>query len=63
MVVEAWARSRWHTVPVIRQAGAGTFQVTEPGGRVDIVTGTRPVTVPGPWIITRVTYGTAHIGP
>ena len=63
MVVEAWARSRWHTALVVRQVGAGTFQVTEPGGRIDIVTGTRPVTVPGPWVITKVTYGTSHIGP
>ena len=57
MVVEAWARSRWHTAPVIRQTGAGTFQVTEPGGRVDTVYGTRPVTVPGPWVITKISYG------
>jgi hypothetical protein len=58
MVVEAWYRGRWHTAPVIRQVSAGTFQVTEPGGRVDTVTGTRPVTVPGPWVITKITYGT-----
>ena len=63
MVVEAWARSRWHTVPVVRQAGAGTFQVTEPDGRVDTVTGTRPVTAPGPWVITKITHGTASAGP
>jgi hypothetical protein len=60
MVVEAWARSRRHTVPVVRQAGLGTFQVTEPDGRVDTVTGTRPVTAPGPWVITKITYGTAR---
>ena len=59
MVVEAWARSRWQTAPVIRQATADTFQVTEPGGRTDTVTGTRPVTVPGPWVIAKITYGTA----
>jgi hypothetical protein len=58
MVVEAWARSRWHTVPDIRQVNANTFRVTEPGGRVDTVTGTVPVTVPGPWVITRIVYGT-----
>ncbi len=58
MVVEAWARSRWGTAPVLRQTSAGTFQVTEPGGRVDTVTGTLPVTVPGPWVITKITYGT-----
>jgi len=63
MVVEAWARGRWHTAPAVRQVSAGTFQVTEPGGRVDTVTGTRPVTVPGPWVITKITYGTAHSSP
>lgn len=63
MVVEAWARSQWHTAPVVRQTGAGTFQVTEPDGRVDTVVGTRPVTVPGPWVITKITHGTAHVAP
>jgi len=62
MVVEAWSRSRWQTAPVVRQVSAGTFQVTEPGGRIDTVTGTRPVTVPGPWVITKITYGTADAG-
>jgi hypothetical protein len=50
MVVEAWARGKWQTAPVIRQ-------VTEPSGRIDTVTGTRPVTVPGPWVITGIDYG------
>lgn len=63
MVVEAWARSRWHTTPVIRQTGADTFQVTEPDGRIDTVTGTRPATVPGPWVITKIIYGTARAAP
>jgi hypothetical protein len=62
MVVEAWSRSQWHAAPVVRQVGAGTFQVTEPGGRVDTVSGMRPVTVPGPWVITKITDGTAHDG-
>jgi hypothetical protein len=62
MVVQVWAHSRWHATPVVRQANASTFQVTEPGGRMDTVTGTRPVTVPGPWVITKITYGTAHAG-
>ena len=57
MVVEAWARGEWHTTPVIHQVNANTFQVTEPGGRVDTVTGIRPVSVPGPWVITRIDYG------
>jgi hypothetical protein len=55
MVVQAWARSRWHTLPAIHQAGPNTFRVTAPGaGRVYTVTGTRPVTVPGPWVITAI---------
>ena len=58
MVVEAWYRSQWHTAPVMRQVSTNTFRVTEPGGRVDTVTGARPVTVPGPWVITKITYGT-----
>jgi hypothetical protein len=62
MVVGAWARARSDVTPVIRQVSANTFQVTEPGGRTDTVTGIRPVTVPGPWVITRVTYGTAPGG-
>jgi hypothetical protein len=59
MVVEAWARSQWNTAPVVRQVNADTFLVTEPNGRIDTVTGTRPVPVPGPWVITRITYGAA----
>jgi hypothetical protein len=54
MVVAAWARSRWQTVPPVRQVTANTFAVTEPGGRVDTVTGTVPVAVPGPWVITKI---------
>ena len=57
MVVEAWARGRGQTAPVIRQIDANTFQVTEPSGRVDTVTGIRPVTVAGPWVITKIAYG------
>jgi hypothetical protein len=41
---------------------ASVVQVTEPGGRVDTLTGTRPVTVPGPWVITKITYGTVPAG-
>ena len=57
MVVRAWAYSRWNTTPVVRQVNASTFTVTEPGGKTDTVTGTRPVSVPGPWVITKITYG------
>ncbi len=49
MVVQAWARSRWPArTPVITHVDAGTFKVTEPSGRVDTISGTRPVTTPGP---------------
>jgi hypothetical protein len=58
-VVQAWARSRWAGTAVVRQVDANTFKVTEPGGRVDTVTGTRPVSVPGPWVITMVTAASA----
>jgi hypothetical protein len=57
MVVRAWAASRFPGAPAVRQVNAGTFSVTEPGGRTDRVTGTRPVGVPGPWVITKITYG------
>ena len=57
MVVQAWANSRWPTTPVIRQVNASTFTVTEPGGKTDTVTGICPVSVPGPWVITKITYG------
>jgi len=54
-VVQAWARSRWNTVPAITQTGPGTFQVTDPGtGKVYTVTGSRPVSTPGPWVITKI---------
>ncbi len=58
MVVQAWARSRWNTTPAIQQVGPDTFKVTEPGtNKVDTVTGTRPVNVPGPWVITTIIPG------
>jgi hypothetical protein len=60
MVVQAWARSRWSGTPVVRQVDANTFKVTAPGGQVYTVTGTRPVTVPGPWVITTVKHGLTH---
>jgi hypothetical protein len=54
-VVETWARSRWNTVPASKQTGPNTFQVTDPStGKVYTVTGTRPVSTPGPWVITRI---------
>lgn len=61
MVVQAWARSRWPAAaPVIRQVSEDTFRVTEPGGRTETVTGTRPVAVPGPWVITKITHEAAR---
>ena len=59
MVVQVWARSRWPTTttPVVRQVNTSTFKVTEPSGKVDTVTGVWPVSVPGPWVITKITYG------
>ena len=54
MVVQAWARSRWGTARPVRQVNANTFKVTAPGGRIYTVTGTRPVPVPGPWVITKI---------
>jgi hypothetical protein len=58
MVVQAWASSRWQTTaPVVRQVNTSTFKVTEPSGKTDTVTGTRPASVPGPWVITKITYG------
>jgi hypothetical protein len=53
MVVQVWAPAH----SVIRQVDENTFRVTEPSGRVDTVTGIVPVTVPGPWVITRIAYG------
>lgn len=59
MVVRAWAASRFPGTTVVRQVNASTFTVTEPGGKTDRVTGTRPVGVPGPWVITKITYGSS----
>jgi hypothetical protein len=59
MVVQAWADSHGYTNAAIHQVTAGTFTVTQPGRQTATVTGTRPVSVPGPWVITRISYGTA----
>jgi len=60
MVVRAWASSRWHTTPVIHEVDSSTFKVTEPSGKLDTLRGVRPVGVPGPWVITQITYGTSR---
>jgi hypothetical protein len=55
MVVQAWARNRWPAATaVIHQVNPGTFKVTGPDGKTDTVTGVRPVSVPGPWVITQI---------
>jgi len=59
MVVQAWATSHGFTHAAVHQVTASTFTVTQPGRKTATVTGTRPVSVPGPWVITRVGYGTA----
>jgi len=65
-VVQAWAASgRWRPLPAIEQAGAGTFTLTAPGTGTALgtVAGTRPVTTPGPWVITAVSYAAAGASP
>ena len=57
MVVQAWANSYGYTDAVITPVNASTFKVTEPGGKTHTVTGTRPASVPGPWVITTITHG------
>jgi hypothetical protein len=60
-VVQTWAASgRWNPLPAIEQTGASTFTLTAPGAGtlVGTVSGTCPVAVPGPWVITHVTYAT-----
>jgi hypothetical protein len=39
---------------VVRQVSANTFKVTKPDGKTFTVTGVRPVSVPGPWVITKI---------
>ena len=58
MVVQAWANSHGYAHAAIHQVTASTFTVTQPGQKTATVTGTRPVSVPGPWVITRIAYGT-----
>lgn len=53
-VVQVWAGG-YGSGSVVRQVSANTFKVTKPGGKTFIVTGVRPVSVPGPWVITKVT--------
>jgi hypothetical protein len=39
---------------VVRQVSANTFKVTKPDGTTFTVAGARPVSVPGPWVITKI---------
>jgi hypothetical protein len=38
----------------VRKVSAYTFKVTKPDGKSFTVTGVRPVSVPGPWVITKI---------
>jgi len=53
-VVQVWA-SGYGSASVVRQVRANTFKVTKPDGKTFTVTGARPVSVPGPWVITSIT--------
>jgi len=52
-VVQVWAGGIG-SASVVRQVSANTFKVTKPDGKTFTVTGVRPVSVPGPWVITRI---------
>ena len=52
-VVQVWAGG-YGTASVVRQVSANTFRVTKPDGKTFTVTGARPVSVPGPWVITKI---------
>jgi hypothetical protein len=51
-VVQVWAGG--YGSAVVRQVSANTFTVTKPDGKTFTVTGIRPVSVPGPWVITKI---------
>jgi hypothetical protein len=38
----------------VGQVNANTFKVTKPDGKTFTVTSVRPVSVPGPWVITKI---------
>ena len=52
-VVQVWAGG-YGSGSVVRQVSANTFKVTKPDGKTFTVTGVRPVSVPGPWVITKI---------
>jgi hypothetical protein len=52
-VVQVWAGG-YGSASVVRPVSANTFKVTKPDGKTYTVTGVRPVSVPGPWVITKI---------
>ena len=52
-VVQVWAGG-YGSASVVRQVNANTFKVTKPDGKTFTVTGVRPVSVLGPWVITKI---------
>ena len=54
LVVQVWADGIG-SASVVRRVSAYTFKVTKPDGATFTVTGVRPVSVPGPWVITKIT--------
>ncbi len=55
-VVRAWALSRYGVAPVLHKLNAVTVRFALHDGTIVTVTGTRPVSTPGPWVITRICY-------
>ena len=52
-VVQVWAGG-YDSASVVRQVSPNAFKVTKPDGKTFTVTGVRPVSVPGPWVITKI---------
>lgn len=53
-VVQVWAGG-YGPASVVRQVSPNTFKVTKPDGKTFTVSGVRPVSVPGPWVVTKIT--------
>ena len=53
-VVQVWAGG-YGSASVVRQVSPNTFKVTKPDGKTFTVSGVRPVSVPGPWVVTKIT--------
>jgi HAMP domain-containing protein len=52
-VVRVWTGG-YGSASVVRQVSANTFKVTRPDGKTFTVTSVRPVSVSGPWVITKI---------